>query len=326
MGLYTLDARDLEGGNDTRALLERTLRLCRETLHVRDVVVFLGPNIDSAKCVAAVGLGNSDLHSTHVNGLVTKAWNQQRPIVAARPTMSIAVRIACGRKTWGVIQCANPENGSRFSTREKRVMSLLAQELASSLGSLLALKSERLLAKQDPLTGLRNIRGLYADLDRVIARAQKAKTDAAVMFLDVDRLKHVNSRLGHAAGSEALRRVGKILREDVAEPNLVYRFGGDEFVIICPKMGLTEAAEHADSLRQAVARRSPGPMKSGGELPRITMSIGVATLRTAVRSRRRKASDSRARLLAAADRALFRAKAAGRNTTRSATKRDDRLR
>lgn len=309
MGIYTLDARDLGGGKETRALLEDTLVLFGATTRARNVGIFLHGGAGEALCAAATGPG-------------AKGWlGQSRSSLDQPGVTSLVVPIASSHRALGFVRLegfANPK-------QDKRVATLLAKQLSASLTRIQALKSERFLAKRDPLTGLRNTRGLNGDLERIITQARKARCDMTVMFLDVDRLKRVNSRLGHAAGSEALRRTGKILT-DHGGKNLIYRFGGDEFVIVGARMGADEARDFADALRHAIASGTQGPMKQGGgTLPRITVSIGIATLRTSIRGKRKKPQDTKARLLAAADRALFRAKTAGRNKTRVATKRDDRL-
>jgi diguanylate cyclase (GGDEF)-like protein len=144
------------------------------------------------------------------------------------------------------------------------------------------------------------------------------------MFVDVDHLKRVNSKLGHAAGSEALKRTGKALQEAAAGVGDVYRFGGDEFVVVQRNASKESARALADHLRSHVAASTAGPMRPRGELPKITVSIGVATLHGLRHLNGQPASDLKSRLMTTADRALFRAKAAGRNRVALATTRDDR--
>jgi two-component system cell cycle response regulator len=147
----------------------------------------------------------------------------------------------------------------------------------------------------------------------------------ALMFVDVDHLKKVNSRLGHAAGSEALKRTGKALDEAAAGVGAVFRFGGDEFVVVQRHASKESARALADHLRSHVAASTPGPMRPHGILPKITVSVGVATLNGLRRSNGKRSDNLRARLMTTADRALFRAKAAGRNRVVVAKMRDDRL-
>ena len=147
----------------------------------------------------------------------------------------------------------------------------------------------------------------------------------AIMFVDVDHLKKVNSKLGHAAGSEALRRTGRALDEAAAGVGDVFRFGGDEFVVLQKRASKESARALANHLRSHVAANTAGPMRPKGSLPTITVSVGVATLEGLRTLNEQPASDVGSRLMATADRALFRAKAAGRNRVVLATARDDRL-
>jgi diguanylate cyclase (GGDEF)-like protein len=147
----------------------------------------------------------------------------------------------------------------------------------------------------------------------------------ALMFVDVDHLKRVNSKFGHAAGSEALKRTGKALHEAAAGVGDVFRFGGDEFIVVQKRASKESARALADHLRSHVAASTAGPMRPGGTLPKITVSVGVATLKGLRHLNGQPPSDLKARLMTTADRALFRAKAAGRNRVVLATPRDDRL-
>jgi diguanylate cyclase (GGDEF)-like protein len=157
-----------------------------------------------------------------------------------------------------------------------------------------------------------------------VSAARRGDRDMALMFVDVDHLKRVNSKLGHAAGSEALKRTGRALDEAAAGVGDVFRFGGDEFVVVQKNASKESARALADHLRSHVAASTVGPMRSGDALPRITVSIGVATLRGLRHLNGQPPSDLKSRLMTTADRALFRAKGAGRNRVALATTRDDR--
>jgi two-component system cell cycle response regulator len=162
------------------------------------------------------------------------------------------------------------------------------------------------------------------ELNGAVSAARKTGRDMALLFVDVDHLKRVNSKLGHAAGSEALKRTGKALHDAAAGVGEVFRFGGDEFVVLQKHASRESARALADHLRSHVAASTAGPMRAGGALPKITVSIGVATLRGLRHVNGQPPSDLRSRLMTTADRALFRAKGAGRNRIAVATPRDDR--
>ena len=168
------------------------------------------------------------------------------------------------------------------------------------------------------------MRELDRELTKAVGAAHRAGRDMALMFVDVDHLKRVNSKFGHAAGSEALKRTGRALEEAAAGVGEVFRFGGDEFLVVQKQASKESARALANHLRSHVAASTAGAMRSGGELPRITVSIGVATLHGLRHLNGQPPRDLRSRLMTTADRALYRAKNAGRNRVVLATARDDR--
>lgn len=122
------------------------------------------------------------------------------------------------------------------------------------------------LAHRDELTGLGNRRALRGALDRA---ADDAGT-ACVLMIDLDRMKPLNDRHGHAAGDRVLAGVGKLLRGHLRAADSAFRIGGDELLALLPETGREGARQLAARLREAVARHDFGI----GE--RITVSIGVA--------------------------------------------------
>ena len=160
------------------------------------------------------------------------------------------------------------------------------------------------LAHIDPLTGLPNRREIDARLAEEIARCDASGDAMAVMFLDIDRFKMINDTHGHAVGDAVLREVGRRLRETVPAGHLVARLAGDEFVVILAPLAGLEPGVLAEAARLAIRR--PG----GGGDPAVSSSIGIAIYEGG--------GASASELLACADEALYEAKAAGRDTWRSA--------
>jgi diguanylate cyclase (GGDEF)-like protein/PAS domain S-box-containing protein len=164
-----------------------------------------------------------------------------------------------------------------------------------------------LLAREDPLTGLPNRREFDERLAAAMARCRRVARPLALLFLDVDKFKSVNDRLGHAAGDEVLRFFARQLCSVVRETDTVARLAGDEFVVILEGLqGADEASAVAQKLLDAVR----APMLLAGEALHLSGSLGLALYD----------GDDRtpARLLAQADQALYAAKEAGRNTWRRA--------
>jgi diguanylate cyclase (GGDEF)-like protein len=175
--------------------------------------------------------------------------------------------------------------------------------LAGMLNLIAYTESERRLrgrisevARKDPLTNLLNRRGMEETLQAHIDSASKTPRPAAVFMTDVDRFKRYNDRFGHLAADGVLEQLGQVLKAAVREPDLVGRYGGDEFVVVVPEVTAGEALLLAERLRQQIAR-----------LGLCTVSIGVAVVR---------ANESATELLTRADAALLEAKRAGRNCVR----------
>ena len=156
-------------------------------------------------------------------------------------------------------------------------------------------------ATHDALTGLPN-RALFQELgDQALARSNRYGTTVAVLFLDLDRFKPVNDSLGHTAGDELLVQVASRLRASVRRGDIVARFGGDEFVILCEHpAGQTEMQELARRLIEALSE----PVPVLGSAATVGASIGIA-----IGGGGRVTVDT---LIRDADAALYRAKEQGR--------------
>ena len=236
----------------------------------------------------------------------------------------VAAPVRLEEAVCGVFELVNRKGRASFSERDVELVELIAQYVSRAILNAVDVLKQNELARRDELTGLGDVRWLEPRLDRELARARRDE-DVAVLFVDVDRLKKINDRLGHRAGSEALRRIGEAIGGVVDARSAAFRFGGDEFVIVCPDTDAAAAERLAAEIRHEVRERTAGPMRHGGTLPTITVSVGIATLRTALGARAGRGTPRSARLLTAADKALYRAKQAGRDRSAVASRRDDRL-
>ena len=161
---------------------------------------------------------------------------------------------------------------------------------------------EEALAEQavrDPLTGLANRTLLVSRIRQAIELGTARRAGLAVLFLDLDRFKLINDSLGHAAGDELLAAVADRLREAVRRGDLVARFGGDEFVILCEDVERGEAAEIAERINRCLIR----PFSCAGKAIHVRSSIGIALTEDG-------SADVDA-LLRDADAAMYQVKAAG---------------
>jgi diguanylate cyclase (GGDEF)-like protein/PAS domain S-box-containing protein len=162
------------------------------------------------------------------------------------------------------------------------------------------------LSQLDALTGAATRWVFDQRLAEEIERARRLDHPLTLLMADLDHFKQVNDSRGHHAGDMALRGFVTVCREEFRKYDLVARLGGEEFALLLPDTGIDAAVAAAERLRAAVARR---PIDPGAPEPtfHITASIGVAQLR---------ASDDASNLVQRADRALYAAKAAGRNRVR----------
>ena len=158
------------------------------------------------------------------------------------------------------------------------------------------------LATRDALTDLCNRRHFLEQMEREVARSLRHGRPLAMCIVDVDLFKPVNDRYGHISGDEVLRQIADLIHKHVRHDDIAARIGGEEFAVLLPECDTGAAYGFAERLRAAVAAATFTP---GGEPRRITISIGIAELSSR--------QDSRAGLMAAADAALYRAKAEGRN-------------
>lgn len=167
-------------------------------------------------------------------------------------------------------------------------------------------------ALTDPLTGLHNRRYAMSELGDMVERAAAADRTLAVMILDIDHFKRINDGHGHAAGDAVLREVARRLRANLRAVDLLARIGGEEFLVAMPDTTPELARAAADRLRLAVEDRGfdLGPDGArGARRLTVTISAGVA-VGLAGRGGERAVAD----LMDRADRALYEAKSAGRNT------------
>jgi diguanylate cyclase (GGDEF)-like protein len=157
-------------------------------------------------------------------------------------------------------------------------------------------------AAVDPMTGLSTYRVLRDQLAFEVERSKRSSDMFVVLFLDLDRFKDVNDQLGHEAGNDILRAVAAEIRNAVRASDVAARYGGDEFVVILTRTDLQGGARVAEALRagiEGIGRRLGYPPGL------VTVSIGLAEFDPR--------EPAEVDLLVSADRALYRAKAAGRN-------------
>jgi diguanylate cyclase (GGDEF)-like protein len=167
-------------------------------------------------------------------------------------------------------------------------------------------------ARTDPKTELANMKHWNQLAQAEVERARRFGRPLSVVLADFDLLRDVNNRYGHLMGDQMIRRVADAIRASLREYDVPARFGGDEFAILMPETTLPEAMAVAERIRRGVEAIV---LKSGDAAVPASVSIGVALFP----AHGRTASD----LLAAADRAVYQAKALGRNRVWAFAERED---
>lgn len=182
--------------------------------------------------------------------------------------------------------------------------------LGSALFNLgfMVLLTQRLLlrfkraSRRDALTGLENRGAIDATVQHLWAQSSRGVKGFAVLLIDVDRFKRINDAHGHAVGDQVLEHVAAVIAAQARQADSVGRYGGDEFIILAPQSTLAGAAQAAGRLRLAMEAEH---IHARGSDLRVTLSIGV----TASTSEDIAVAD----VLTRADRALYKAKAKGRD-------------
>jgi diguanylate cyclase (GGDEF)-like protein/putative nucleotidyltransferase with HDIG domain len=156
----------------------------------------------------------------------------------------------------------------------------------------------KVLATRDPLTGCLNRRSFFAEFETHWAGATRYGYPLSCVMVDVDHFKAINDRHGHSTGDQVLQHVAGVLRSLASKSDLVCRYGGEEFCILMPNVGIDAAMEAAERLRQGIASTSISNIS-------VTASLGVSALTLGAREPHA--------LLDQADKALYLAKQRGRN-------------
>lgn len=156
-------------------------------------------------------------------------------------------------------------------------------------------------ALTDALTGLLNRYGLQRAISREMARARRYLRPLSCLMIDIDFFKKINDVYGHPVGDTAIQQVGTVLTQSVRSSDMVFRYGGEEFIVLLPETDIDGACALGEKIRAIVESRMFG---NGERVFPITLSIGAAAL---------KNGESGNDMIARADEALYHAKERGRN-------------
>ncbi|WP_145003135.1 GGDEF domain-containing protein [Pseudomonas oryzihabitans] len=195
----------------------------------------------------------------------------------------------------------------RFQDSELAALEYLLGSLMFPLRNALLYREALNNALRDALTGVGNRNALDRALVRELELARRTQQPLSLLMLDLDHFKRINDRFGHSVGDDVLRQTASTIGNCLRSMDMVFRFGGEEFCVLLSATAHAAAHVVAERLRTAVEAQASGD----GAIPLpVTLSIGLATLRDV---------ESPRCLLLRADRALYQAKAGGRNRLCSLT-------
>ncbi|WP_456408325.1 GGDEF domain-containing protein [Thiolapillus sp.] len=162
-----------------------------------------------------------------------------------------------------------------FSGEELRKMETLLASLVLPMRNAIHYHTALQAASHDPLTGLKNRRSLMDNLAREISRSRRETQPLALMVIDIDSFKRVNDEISHLAGDQVLAQVAGLLAKAVRRSDMVFRFAGDEFVLLLPNMDQEGAKILSSRIRKAVQNMV---CSYGEHQINVSLSIGSAIL------------------------------------------------
>jgi len=204
----------------------------------------------------------------------------------------------------GIIHLDSFEKNA-FDEEDLNFVELLAKETAIAIERSLLYEEIKNLSVIDALTNLFNRRKMEEDLRNELERSKRYTRPLSILMIDIDYFKNYNDFHGHQKGDELLRKIAELLRKNLRAIDKVYRYGGEEFLVMLPEVDKEGALACAERLRRKVEQEPFEGEEQSQPSGKITISIGVASYPLD--------GDSIEKLIEAADSALYRAKALGRN-------------
>jgi diguanylate cyclase (GGDEF)-like protein len=223
----------------------------------------------------------------------------------SQPTTPVSMELPISYRNTviGVLLIEDDTAFRNWEDEEVLMVKTVSDQLAVAISHARLFRQVQTQAMTDALTGLYNHGYFQNRLDRETKLADRNNSVVSLILLDLDHLKFINDSFGHRSGDGALCHVASTMRTEVREVDICARYGGEEFVVILPQCDREDAMVVAERLRGAIAST---PVQKVGQ---VTASIGVATYPSGAKNKEE--------LIEMADRAMYLAKAAGRNRVRT---------
>jgi diguanylate cyclase (GGDEF)-like protein len=289
---------------ELESILQKAVEEVGRALDSRQVVLELRDDGNSD----TEGLRVYERSAEKVDGADLSNCNEHSPVTeeSAEPGQSVSITpgllevpIIYRNSTIGTLVVEDDTPGRNWEDEELLMVKTVSDQLAAAISHARLFRQVQTQAMTDELTGLFNHRYFQERLEREMRLADRNGDSVSLILLDLDHLKQVNDSLGHRAGDAALRRVAEIMRGNIREVDICARYGGEEFVVILPQCGSEGAIKVAERIREAIAT---APITRIG---RLTASLGVTSYP--------EVANTKEELIEMADRAMYLAKAAGRN-------------
>ena len=252
---------------------------------------------DGREAMTAISLGSFDLAIIDLGLPIVDGFQLVTAMGGGDAIPSPAVVFLSGQSDTRFKVRALALGATDYITKPFDPDELLAR-VARALATAARETSLRAEAMTDPLTGLANTRSFSRSLEREFERSRRYDLPLSLITVDLDNLKSINDGHGHDAGNDAIRLAASVLSGAVRKFEVVARYGGDEFAVILPSTGSSDARRLAERLRQEIAAQSVHGV-------RLSASLGVAS--------RNEIHGNATALIKGSDDALYRAKRAGRD-------------
>lgn len=310
-------ATELDNASDTEAAAQMLVNATSETFAFRKAAVILDLGATIA-IPAHKGCDEVPATSDRIDWAIDLAWRERKPQIIewfnpdANPHLAVMFPearqlvvvplLADGSRMGALVAEASPRRRYRLDSRALEMLEQFALHAALALTNVELLQQVQKLAETDALTGVWN-RMMFDDmLRKELSRTQRAGGSFGLVMMDLDHFKQLNDTFGHQAGDDVLRAIADALLANGRDFDTVSRYGGEEFTLILPEVGIHEGVAIAERLRRAILEVE-APVQ-------VTASFGVAIYP--------HSGVTENELIRAADEALYASKNSGRNCVTAA--------